>query len=85
MQCLKHGLDFLLGEWVQLQLKLRGWISSFRAMSISSPKKKKLEGFYRMKKSKTAVLRPKVCTDKLEEMETQGGILLEEYLGSQRT
>lgn len=41
-------------------------------------KEKKPEGFCRMKKSKTAVLRPKVCPDVLEEMDMQGGILLEE-------
>lgn len=48
-------------------------------------KRKKPKGFCRMEKSKTAVLRPKVCTDELKEMDMQGGILLEECLGSYRS
>lgn len=59
MQCLKHGLDFLLGEWMQLQLKLRGWISSFRAMSISSPKKKKTRGFLQNEEEQNSCLKAK--------------------------
>lgn len=35
-----------------------------------------------MKECKTAIFRPMVCTDELEEIDMQGGILLEECLGS---
>lgn len=59
MQCLKHGLDFLLGEWVQHQLRLRGWISSFQAISISFLKKKKARGFLQSEEEQNSCLKAK--------------------------
>lgn len=59
MQCLKHGLDFLLGEWVWCQLRLRGCICSFQAMSISFLKKKKAQGFLQNEEEQNSCLKAK--------------------------